>query len=92
MDAHELKSIKETDLFLYYSIPAGKRAESEFSLGTSRTSRCGISTPSTSQASQVEVEPSTQTVTRRSRISFECHPDLLLHDVFLSDTDDLDCA
>ena len=99
MNADDLESIKKTDAFLYYSIPAIRSAEvlmqgtetsDEVQQGW-RTIRS--SSPSTRlQTAQDNKSESSLTVTRSTCISFECHPDLLLEDMmsdcFDDDSDD----
>ena len=97
VNANDLKSMKERDGFLYYSIPGVRSAtvlmkDIEISkLGDSIVNGRHISCPSRLQTAQNEAE-SRQTVTRSSRISFECHPDLLLEDMLLHCADDLECV
>ena len=87
----DLQSIKEKDPFLYYSIrPAVVKADVS-----------NDETPSTksyiarSSSKRSKVQP--RTVTRNSRISFECHPDVLILEEFEdslskdADEDDIDC-
>ena len=77
--ANDLQSIKEKDPFLYYSIhPAVAKANVS-----------NVQTPGTksyitrSSSKRSKVQP--RTVTRNSRISFECHPDVLILDEFEED-------
>ena len=71
--SHEdLQALREKDAFLYYSIPSVRRDE----LGFSDSSR-------SSRAASEETSAST-TVKRCTRVSFECHTDLLMED-FLSE-------
>ena len=88
--ANDLKSLQKQDPFLYYSIPGVRRASllgrdvDTSDLVTSGMARNCISCPARLEQDKAQ---QTQTVTRRSCISFECHPDLLLEDM-LDDTDD----
>ena len=77
--SNDLQSIKEKDPFLYYSIrPAVAKANVS-----------NVQTPGTksyitrSSSKRSKVQP--RTVTRNSRISFECHPDVLILDEFEED-------
>ncbi len=64
-----LQALKQDDLFLYYSIPVVRRAALSFE------------EPDMSRISSNE----TTTVKRRTRVSFECHLDLLVMDDLLED-------
>lgn len=70
----DLKSIKEQDPFMYYSLPEARRA---MGFDTSNVGVC----PSLSDSSKV---------TRRTCISYECHPDLLFLDDLLNAEGDCD--
>lgn len=61
--AQDLQSLKQDDPFLYYSIPAVQRAAFNFQ------------EPDMSGSSFEE--PITAPVKRCTKVSFECHPDLL---------------
>ena len=63
--AEDLQSLKEDDAFLYYSLPAVRR--SELKLAEPDMSDSSLEDPTT--------------VKRRTRVSFECHTDLLLDDL-----------
>ncbi len=80
--SHEdLQALREKDAFLYYSIPSVRRAELGFS-DSSRSSRVlDSSAPASEEAST--------TVKRCTRVSFECHTDLLMED-YLSEELDFD--
>ena len=84
----DLKSLKKQDPFSYYSIP-GVRSASLLGkdIDTSDLGSCRIkgtmSCPARLQTEQVKAHSPT-TVTRSKRISFECHPDLLLEDLLNS--------
>ena len=71
--AEKLQSLKQDDPFLYYSIPAVRRAT------------FNLAEPDMSDASLKEQT----TVKRRTRVSFECHTDLLLDDL-MEDFEDED--
>lgn len=75
LSAEGLQSLKKEDPFLYYSIPSVRRGM--FKLD-------GLD----SSASSTEKE-SDRTVKRCTRVSFECHTDLLMEDLF-EDLDDID--
>ena len=64
----DLKSIQKQDPFMYYSIP-GVRKATVLMQDIDMTNLIGAP----EQAPQVS-----QNVSRKSRISFECHPDLLI--------------
>ncbi len=69
----ELQSLKQDDPFLYYSIPAARRAALD------------LADSDMSEASLRELG----TVKRCTRVSFECHTDLLLDDL-MGDFEDED--
>ena len=66
LSAEDLQSLKQDDPFLYYSIPAVRRAV------------FNLEEPDMSESS---LEEST-TVKRCTRVSFECHSDLIMEDLF----------
>ena len=71
----DLKSAKKQDPFMYYSIPGARKATVLMQdLDLSNLIGAG-------QAVQDETPQASPKVSRRSRISFECHPDLLLADM-----------
>jgi len=72
LSAEDLQSLKREDPFLYYSIPAVRRA-----------ALFNLEEPDVSESS---LEDST-TVKRCTRVSFECHTDLLMEDL-LGDIED----
>lgn len=87
----DLKSLKKKDPFLYYSIPAVRSAallnkDVAMSSLQGRKSQCSRSGRA-SCPSQIESIPTTKVV-RRSCISFECHPDLILEDYLDNTADD----
>lgn len=95
VSANDLKSIEKQDTFLYYSIPGVRSAKvlgrdiDTSDLATSKIPRDRGFKAEQDKASQ------SQTVTRRSCISFECHPDLLLEDLLDDDAssdEDFDLA
>ena len=67
LSAEDLQSLKQEDPFLYYSIPSVRRAALHFAQPELSGSRC--------------LEESTTVVKRRTRVSFECHSDLLMEDL-----------
>ena len=77
LNAQDLKTLKKQDPFLYYSLPssvrrnAGRNSDMDY-----------MPSPLIGKSST----PTTK-VERRSSISFECHPDLVLEDEWLNDND-----
>ena len=69
LSTEDLQALKQEDPFLYYSIPVVRRAALSFE------------EPDMSRISSNE----TTTVKRRTRVSFECHSDLLVMDDLLED-------
>lgn len=80
--SHEdLQALREKDAFLYYSIPSVRRDELGFS-DSSRSSRA-LDSP----AAAAEEASASTTVKRCTRVSFECHTDLLMEDYLSEDLD-----
>ena len=79
LNEQDLKNLKSSDPFLYYSIPFVRDAEvvnKEFQIPIQDGS-----------------QPSTNTkVERKSRISYECHPDLLLDGLLDDDLVGQECS
>ena len=89
LTADDLQAMKEHDAFLYYSIPSVRRAqtlrlqdvdmsrlEQEDDLSMIQRQR-----RSSCSSSRIELTPSKTTVKRQTRVSFECHTDLLMEDL-----------
>ena len=72
LSAEDLQSLKREDPFLYYSIPAVRRA-----------ALFNLEEPDVSESSLGD----STTVKRCTRVSFECHTDLLMEDL-LGDIED----
>eukprot|EP00984_Skeletonema_dohrnii_P003926 scaffold1350_cov137-Skeletonema_dohrnii-CCMP3373.AAC.6 len=66
--AQDLQSLKQDDPFLYYSIPGVRRAT------------FNLEEPDMSES--VSLEGQSTTVKRCTRVSFECHSDLIMEDLF----------
>jgi hypothetical protein len=66
LSAQDMQSLKQDDPFLYYSIPAVRRAT------------FNLEEPDMSQSSLGQ----STTVKRCTRVSFECHSDLIMEDLF----------
>jgi len=93
LDEQDLELLKKQDPFLYFSIPAVHHAavvrnsrgidmsaiQGSRSKATSRRASCPSRIQQTSDSTKVE---------RKSRISFECHTDLLLEEL-MDDFDDM---
>ena len=71
----DLKSIKKQDPFMYYSIPGARRAT------VLMQEAIDLSNLKAGEAVQDETPQASQKVSRSTRISFECHPHLLLADM-----------
>ena len=92
LSEEDLEDLKKRDAFLYYSIPSVRNATirrrssaaADLATQTQRNQEFARS-QQTSCTSRVESSSSTM-VRRRSSISFECHPDLLLEEC-MSDTE-----
>ena len=90
ISADDLKSLKQKDPFLYYSIPGVRSAKLLLkdvdlsNLGAPIMSRSCVPCPSRMQTtSRGKAAQQEQTVvTHTSRITFECYPDVLLEDTF----------
>eukprot|EP00985_Skeletonema_marinoi_P002114 scaffold859_cov151-Skeletonema_marinoi.AAC.1 len=70
LSAQDLQSLKQDDPFLYYSIPAVRRAT------------FNLEEPDMSQSSLGQSTTQSTTVKRCTRVSFECHSDLIMEDLF----------
>ena len=70
----DLKSIQKQDPFMYYSIPEVQRA----TVLMQDIDLTNILGGAPAQEAQDETQRASQKVSRSTRISFECHPDLLL--------------
>ena len=82
ISANDLVSIKREDPFMYYSIPGVriskmlmKDVDTSDLSASSTIKRSCFSSPSRLETVQGKAQ---ETVVRKSCISFECHPDLLL--------------
>jgi len=69
----DLKSIKKQDSFMYYSIPGVRKATVLMQ---------DIDTANLGRAAQDGAPQASQKALRSTCISFECHPDLLLENVW----------
>ena len=100
ISADELNLIKEQDPFLYYSIPTkvhqdpprGRKRGSCTSLSSSSSvsSSSSLSSSSSTEDRPFMQQQPTRRVSRKSCISVECHPDLLMDDIFNYNNVDLD--
>ena len=93
LSIEDLQSLKEQDPFLYYSIPGVRRAELHSQevdmsklLVDDRSGR-GSSCP-TARHEESEASTSSTKVKRCTRLSFECHTDVLLEDFFLGELEE----
>ena len=87
LKGEDLETLKKQDPFLYFSIPALRSATllgREVDMSSLKGDR---SSRRASCPSKIESAPSTK-IERRSRISFECHTDLILEGC-IDDMDDL---
>ena len=88
------------DPFMYYSIPGVLKAslnleDVDYSDITSRSRSHADSNPSSSPSQShprqereaVSVEDDANKVSRRTRVSFECHPSVLMEDIMMNDLD-----
>lgn len=85
LTAEDLQAMKEHDAFLYYSIPSVRRAQLRLQdVDMSRLEQeddLSIQRQRRSSSSRIESTPSNTTVKRQTRVSFECHTDLLMEDL-----------
>lgn len=88
LNEEDLQNLKKHDPFLYYSIPAVRTATHlGRDVDMSRLND-GMSSLKLSHPTQIESASSTPTkVVRQSRISFECHTDVILEGL-IDDMDD----
>jgi len=102
ISADELHLIKEQDPFLYYSIPTKvhqdpPRDRKRGSCTSLSSSSSSSSSSSTEDRPMIQQQP-TRRVSRKSCISVECHPDLLMCGIFnynnvdIEDDIDMDIA
>ena len=82
----DLKSIQKQDPFMYYSIPEVRTAK--MLMRDIDVTDLGVSGQAV-QDGQEEAPRVSQKVSRSSRISFECHPDLLFENMWNDIDDDL---
>ena len=96
--ADDLDNIQKRDIFLYYSIPAARSAKllledattiDTSNLGVSRLNRRN-SCPSRCPSSLHHGDESQKTVVRRTVLSTEVHPDLLLVEDMGDDVESID--
>lgn len=100
ISADDLESLHRQDPFLYYSIPGVRSATvlmkdiDESNLGEfAPAMRNCLSAPSRLETVETNTSSQPKTVERRTCVSFECHPDLLLaEELSLSDPIDDDDA
>src|SRR6056300_1202326 len=85
----DLQALRKKDPFLYYSIPSVRRAELGFSDSSSSCSSKGLDSSASAAAAMSDDDKSSAstTVKRCTRVSFECHTDLLLEE-YLSELDE----
>ena len=90
LDEHDLERLKEEDPFLYYSIPAVWHVDIAHSGHVDTRATSGSLNRRASCPDRIESSHHSKTtkVERKSRISFECHTDVLMEDM-LGDIDDL---
>ena len=89
LSVEDLRSLKEQDPFLYYSIPGVRRAELHSQevdmsklLDDDRSGRRSSCRPARHEESEAATSSSTK-VKRCTRLSFEYHTDVLLEDFLL---------
>ena len=95
----DLKSLKKQDPFLYYSIPGVRDATVQLRRtdmhqvaknGLKKCQSCPESMNASGSTSSSSEPPVVVKVQRRTRLSFERHPDLLLRDLILDNDNDND--
>ena len=88
LNAQDLMTLKKQDPFLYYSLPSSVRrnAATADGAGKNKKDMDYMSSPLIGKSTSTPMTKLTSTkVERRSCISFECHPDLLMEDEWLND-------
>ena len=80
----DFQSLKHDDPFLYYSIPSVRRAEM-WNLAEPLSDGSLLSNSASILEGDGTTTSTTTTITRRTRVSFECHTDLLLFDDLMGD-------
>lgn len=93
----DLKRLKKEDPFLYFSIPAVRTAtllNRDVEMSSLKNGRCSRRASCPSPSRQTKSSTVTTKVERRSCISFECHTDLIVEEIFdfdeMADDDELD--
>ncbi len=94
LDEQDLKNLKKYDPFLYYSIPSAVRdtktkvvSNEDFQVQPALQDQDGSQSSIDSNPATTATTTSTM-VERKSRISYECHPDLLLESLLEDDDSD----
>ena len=86
LSTSDLKSLKKNDPFMYYSIPSVRDAsfflEDIDIANIDKQSIRHNCTPCPSGIKTIKSMSSEQSISRKSRISFECHIDLLMQGYF----------
>lgn len=87
LKSSDLKALKNDDPFMYYSIPQVRGAEFRLEeVDTSKINEPPRKKKCRPRENEDDAEPS-KTVKRRSRISFECHADLVLDETLAKTVD-----
>ena len=95
LDEQDLKNLKKYDPFLYYSIPSVVRdakakvvSNEEFQVQPALQLQDQDGSHSSIDSNSATATTTSTMVERKSRISYECHPDLLLESLFEDDDSD----
>ncbi|KAL3804661.1 hypothetical protein HJC23_008476 [Cyclotella cryptica] len=77
LTSSDLAALKKNDPFMYYSIPSIRKAALHFK----KIDVITLTTPASDQTPTKCTDRSSESrITRQSRLSFDCHTDLLLED------------
>lgn len=85
MTSSDLASLKRNDAFMYYSIPTARAAAMHGKDVDPSLLRVDASTSSPSSEEETtsrKARKVSRKVTRQRRVSTECHPDLMLEELF----------
>ena len=93
LSGEEIKSLRKTDPFMYYSIPGVHRAATLLELvddfdHSNKDALCRRGGQGHDRQKQLPVKRQKASVSRRTAISFEAHPSLILDDLLDEEEDD----
>jgi hypothetical protein len=95
LSGEEIKSLRKTDPFMYYSIPGVHRAATLLELvddveHSNKDALCRRGGQDHDRRKQLPVKRQKASVSRRTAISFEAHPSLILDDLLFDENEEDD--